>query len=76
MSNELSDPGEDLDCDGSDIRVVGVRGRGEVVGKCGPGDYEGEENAASYGLEQDVEAAVEDCCNGAGIEGEVRDREP
>ena len=47
-----------------------------MVGECGPAYHEGEKNAAGYGLKKNVEAAVEDRSDSAGVEGEVRDREP
>ena len=76
MSDKLCDPGEDLDGNGANVAVVGMVGGREVVGECGPGDYEGEENAACNGLEEDIEAAVQDCSDGANVERQVRNCEP
>jgi hypothetical protein len=48
----------------------------EVIRKCRPGDYEGDENAAGYRLKEEIEAAINYRSDGSGIEWEVRDRQP
>jgi hypothetical protein len=75
MSNELRNPGENLNTN-SDL-VDGFWNRGcEVVGIGGPADDKGEEDGARDGFEEDVESAIEDGADCAKVKGEVRDRKP